>query len=1037
MGFVRIPLIPRTTRPSVAGTPVWYAEATIARTQLDINIAIPTGPSRKLILFWGSDGGEFPTAVTFDPTGVSFPMIPIDGAFGELGNLRVAAWYLDTPPEGAKVVRIATTNAVWSAASLKVYQDARAGTPAATALEVASGNSAVILLNDEFLLDAFSETIDMVVASGLSEGGLTPLTGQTAGADDVVNSSFLATTSRGVHDNNGSVHAGWTAAAPADMLLSVVNVLFSTGQVAAESAVAIHEWNLDESSGSFLDAHGRSNAGVVSGPFSANHAPLFVGGGTSISIQGTKITAANHVDAQVRSWSAEVYFQPRALPAAGTNDAVLSKDSGLPVPGGFQIEYYNDSGTGRARAYIRDEIGTGGTAIWVTPDTPANVGAGTLAPNVAHRLVLTYDDPSKTAKLYHQAAGGSVTLLAERTASASPSFSGLEQNASVFSLFSRSSSTGNEIDGIADRVTFFSGVLTQAEIEARPAPTTIADPGPPTGIVMQNIVLGTLAPSTNTDVDPKLNGSGFGSGNLDLTEVSDPAGRMSFTGDGTPTAKIRITTPPAPATPTNEQATATISEAGGPASNVFQISWTREAAGGGGYTPFDFVTTDMPALNHNGAASRPGYSPTDPPSASIVDPMSGLELFRIGGNNGSTLFINGTQNSGLVFPRRLRQQNNTKTMQNWNSDGTLLMISRRYSVSGDASPAAGSYLIDVDGSHGASAPWRILRAHSTTDLGDGVGVHWFWDLLNPLRAYVILGAGLYEWWPIGGSGHSEGDLNQLRTWPSGYSFTGVARYGMFSSRNGRWHVLGARRNDGVWGGFRLDLIDLTLGSFIANPNSINDHQDRAIYGVSSDGLYGYTSPPIDEPVWTKSAYYNMSNGQRIGDDMGSSFIVSHGDAIEIDGVQYWVNREGPPGHNLFRISNQTLTSKTNFHGSNPQHSGCRAHLDTYERHGATGGSTSGQRYGLWCRSSTSGGVRRGIMAIRLGADDFNVVRYLCNHRSVRTTNANEVHPMASPDFEYVVFNSNWEEPGVATDGDVHPYICVVPDAFHSPNNNGS
>ncbi|MCD6059203.1 MAG: hypothetical protein K0Q89_2733 [Thermomicrobiales bacterium] len=73
MSLKALPVIPRTMRPSVAGTPVWYAEATVARTQLDIDVTIPTGPSRKLILLWGSDGGELPTAVTFDPAGVGFP----------------------------------------------------------------------------------------------------------------------------------------------------------------------------------------------------------------------------------------------------------------------------------------------------------------------------------------------------------------------------------------------------------------------------------------------------------------------------------------------------------------------------------------------------------------------------------------------------------------------------------------------------------------------------------------------------------------------------------------------------------------------------------------------------------------------------------------------------------------------------------------------------------------------------------------------------------------------------------------------------
>src|SRR5262245_31978972 len=116
MSIRAIPNITQTVRPSVAGTPVWYAESSQARTQLDISITIPSGNSRKLLVHWGSDGGVFPTSVVFDPAGDAIDMV----AGGQDGrdDLRVAEYYLDTPPTGAKVVRITTPSAVWSVARL-------------------------------------------------------------------------------------------------------------------------------------------------------------------------------------------------------------------------------------------------------------------------------------------------------------------------------------------------------------------------------------------------------------------------------------------------------------------------------------------------------------------------------------------------------------------------------------------------------------------------------------------------------------------------------------------------------------------------------------------------------------------------------------------------------------------------------------------------------------------------------------------------------------------------------------------------------
>ncbi len=842
MGFVAIPVIPRTMRPSVAGTPVWYAETTTARTQLDINITIPTGPSRKLILLWGSDGGEFPSAVTFDPAGAAIPMIPIDGAFGEIGSLRVGAYYLDAPPTGAKVVRIAATNAVWSVASLKVYQNARAGLPQSASASEAVGAGVSTRMDESLLLDAYSESVDMVLGDGLSDGNFTPENGQTAGADGVVNASFLATTSTRTHKHNGSVVQGWTAAFSADLLQAVVNILFSTGQIAAGAFQPLSVWDFNETSGTtFADSEGRSNTALLSGVAAGGADPLLNDGGTSLSVQGATIIAGHHVDWQVPSWSAEIYLQPRAWPSAGTVDAILGKDTGLPVPGGWQVEVEDD---GAIDFYIRDTTGLAGSAIFVTTEG----GQGTLTLDTAHVIHLTYNDETKTASIYLDRS-----LLASKT---DQNFSGLENNSTGLSIGCRFGAVGGEFDGIIDRVTFGAGVWSAAEIAARPAPVTITDPDAPGAIVAVADAVGSVAPSTTTDVDVLANDTNKTGPHYDIEIVSDPAGRLSVINDQTASARIRITTPAAPSSTTLESGTYRVREGTSPTfgnpSNQATISWQRQAqAGGGGYAPFPFVTSLNPPVSHSGVSNRPGYSPTNPLSAAVTDPMSGIPIIRVGGNFNSTVFINGTTNSGLVFPHVLRNENSGTCAKVWNVDGSLLMIDRYYSESGDPGNSVRSYLIDATGTHGASVAWRIVRASSDIGLGDGVGQWWFWDPLNPLRAYVIRDDGsVDEWWPIGGSGHSVGEVNNLYGPVSGFPgwTTGSGRHNLFCSFDGQYYTGQCYNNSTQrWGGRRRNLLTGALGPFVQSPDStdgssFSQHPDRGSRGTSPSGRYTGFSP---------------------------------------------------------------------------------------------------------------------------------------------------------------------------------------------------
>jgi hypothetical protein len=464
-----------------------------------------------------------------------------------------------------------------------------------------------------------------------------------------------------------------------------------------------------------------------------------------------------------------------------------------------------------------------------------------------------------------------------------------------------------------------------------------------------------------------------------------------------------------------------------------QAAWLGAVPAGSAYTPFRFVTTDSPPVDHTGVAERPGYSPTDPRSASIIDPMSGLEIFRVGGNNGSTLFINGTQDSGLRFPRRLRQDNNPRMQKVWNADATLLMIERRYNAKRDGGDA-GSYLIDVAGRHGASQPWRIIRASRRSGLGDKVGNIWFWDFLNPLRAYVPEADGMHEWWPVGGRGHSTGEKNFLFAWPSGFSqFDRPRRGRLQTSHDGLVYITECcRESDGRWGGFRVNLHTGAFGPFVPHPEADSgDGKTWGLNGTSANGQYAQFRSVADANT---KLYFDCITGAAVST---AKKEFSHSDYAEVDGVQYNVGYRGG-SYNMYDIVTGQSISKADFRGNNPQHTATRNFKDTFESHGPTGGSTSGLRYALWTRSTPNEGHPRGIMGIRLGASDFNTVRYIANHRSVRRrSNANECHPNVSPGFEYVVFNSNWHEPGVVSDGDVHPYVVLIPDAWYSPSNDGA
>jgi hypothetical protein len=456
---------------------------------------------------------------------------------------------------------------------------------------------------------------------------------------------------------------------------------------------------------------------------------------------------------------------------------------------------------------------------------------------------------------------------------------------------------------------------------------------------------------------------------------------------------------------------------------------------------FPFVTILAPTVSHAGVANRPGYSPTDPRSASIIDPMSGIEIVRLTGNFGTSVLIDGTTPSGLAFPHSLRPDNSGTPGRVWNADGSMLFFDQSRTLSGDPGNAARSILIDMDGSR-TGAPGRIIRAGSSPALGQGHSVWWFWDPLNPARAYVQADNGaMYEWWPVGEQGHAQDELNQLYGGPAGFNQfrTGRAHL-VHCSWDGQYFIQNCRRtSDGRRGGIRLNLLTGERNPFVVSPHTQNDDQDRTAQGTSALGRYSkftFSNQQIVRDMVTGQIMFNTSDINLPVDNF------SHSDWTAINGREYLVAPVGGQGIYMVDILTGTPTRISSFSTGNPNHMSNRNTADLAETYGQVGSVTSGQRYGFLIRSN--GTNERGIRAFRMDPNGpENMTRYICNHRCERTDasysnlNESEAHCQPSPDGRKVAFPSNWRIPGVVTDYDIHGYIALIPDAWWSQNHNGS
>jgi hypothetical protein len=1015
-----LPVLQPTVRPTIVGTPVWYAEASTALDTLDIPITIPSDASRKLLVLWGTDGAQYPTAVTFDPTGEALVMPP--DIVDELGDLRIAGYYLDNPTAGAKVLRIATATAVWSVAKLVVLKDAGAG--ALNSQTTANfGTASTILIEPD---DAFSETITMLLDDATGIGGLTPLAGQVDLDEAVVHGgAFHAITARRAHDDNSAVDVGWHAAVEGNMLQLAFNVVSASGSGPPPSSVTpLSLWEMGETGTVFADTRGLSPLGLSLGSIGPGGAPLLTGGDGSVSVQNSLMLASHATVWAASSYWITVFCQPRSAPANNANRIILFKDSGSP-PGGVSIEQYDDSSL--LRAYIRNATGGAGTAIWIGAQT----GQGALTLNVGHRIDLTFD--GTTARLYLDHV--------EVASSIDAGLRGLQDNISPLEVTSRN--VGGVItapfDGMIGRIELQSGAPSAATIEAAAAARTISDPGAPGGITMLDIPLGNVAPSTTIDIDPADYATGLGGGSRNLTEVSDAAARMSFLNDNTATATIRITTPAAPTNAVNESARATISEDGGPASNEFIISWTRP---GTSVTTHPFQTALYPSVTHSGVGSRPSYNASNPFSAAIICPMSkkdnegGIQIVRLTGNVGTTSGLPG----GLAWPHMLRPENTGSTSRAWNADSSLFFMDQSRSVSGDPTNSARSVLLDMTGTRGASAPGKVLKAASSEALGQGFSIYWFWDPLNPLRAYVLRSNGaIDEWWPIGGDGHATNEVNNVWGAVSGYgSFKDVRAHSIHCSFNGQYYAQHCKRNsDGRWGVRRRNLLTGALDAFVPAPSAF-DPYETPLTGTSALGRYTKFEKGVTIRVYDAVTGAEMFNG----DNIGLPGNLSHTDWTVVNGREYLVGPVSSAGIYMVDILTGVEKRISNFDSGNPCHMSCRNYLDLAETHGQVGGVVTGQRYGFVVKSN--GSTTQGIRAFRMdpgGAE--NVLRYICNHRSVRTddsySNANEseCHIQPSPNGRMVAFPSNWRVPGqMGSDYDVHGYVAIIPAGWSNANNSG-
>jgi hypothetical protein len=472
--------------------------------------------------------------------------------------------------------------------------------------------------------------------------------------------------------------------------------------------------------------------------------------------------------------------------------------------------------------------------------------------------------------------------------------------------------------------------------------------------------------------------------------------------------------------------------------------------GVGGYASFPFVIVHNPPANHAEVTNRPTFIGANPLSAAVTDPMSGLQIVRLGGDPGAGVIRYDSSgypvSTGLVFPNCLRNPNTPTAFKSINADGTIVAITEFIDVGTQPEGTlCRAYLVDVTGQYTGGVPWRIMRASSSNFFGEHSSPFSFWDRANPFRMFVKNNDGRIDaWYPIGTSGENPNGPGFLETWvpaPSGYdSFVSPSNgrdHDNVTTRDARWHMAGCRcATDGLWGGIRVDLVNRQyVNPFVPSPAGLQDtNRPTMRQGDSLDAAFCMVQTPGSGGAAYSGvtvATATIHNSTPIG--------FSHPAMVDVNGIPYII---GVQGNSVYTASWRLPTgpARTIAHvpQSNPTHA-TPLLGDRFEDNGGTGsGATTGDRYVVQIINNNSAG-QRSMFAVRLGPNDTGVVRFLCDPRVNRTANYNECHAQGGwfGDRGFVVFASNWAALGNNSTSQVSPYAVLLPSGWASPNNSGS
>ncbi len=442
--------------------------------------------------------------------------------------------------------------------------------------------------------------------------------------------------------------------------------------------------------------------------------------------------------------------------------------------------------------------------------------------------------------------------------------------------------------------------------------------------------------------------------------------------------------------------------------------------------PFPFVTVYRPTVQSIG---RPSFNAQDPRAASVTDPMSGLEFFRLLPdyvNEGQIINAAGAA-TGFYTGRRTRHHA-AEIPDAWNADGSVLWIPIASGTGGGPWPAGGVFIRSID--------WRVFRVG--TPWGGSYG---WWDDVDPnILWYMTAADGRYYKFNV------QTGTQTLAFQITGYTFntnnSGPDRGSYCRHKiSGYQSRLLNRNSDGALVVTRINLNNGTKSGDIVLPRNDTVINGGSIYydnggmgsSVSADGSYlilrlapgnrsqaftvpasgsvahtdVYVSDTLGDPTGMRHSAYPLINGRNIGVGIGSGNPA---------GVTYWDMAAGK-----VRYAGGIPD------GANPITCNCTAISDKFETYGAAGGATTGSpRYVMI-------GKGNGMWAVRLGPDDVDQVRHIGDPRCKVNASDDQPDPNMDPTGRFIVWVSNWIN-GSSGGGTTLPYITVLPPGWFSATN---